>query len=134
MEIPRVRFEGRSDPAARCQQAERAAWRPDLQPGPGRGSPAKPGRGGGPGTRQRSSPNTLRPGVPPRKSKREPLPELSLFLLPDLFSVSTGDRACLPYSPGAHAAPVGVLVPRLEEFEHRTGGLLPSSGGPPESG
>lgn len=64
MEIPRVRFEGRSDPAARCQRAERAAWRPDLQPGPGRGSPAKPGRGGGPGTRQRSSPQHPPPGGP----------------------------------------------------------------------
>lgn len=41
------------------------------------------------------------------------LPELSLFLLPFLFSASAGDIVCLPKSAGTQLAPVGVLLPRL---------------------
>ena len=53
---------------------------------------AAEGRQPGPGS---AAPRHPPPGVPAPQGK-PPLPELSLFLLPDLFSVSTGDRACLP--------------------------------------
>lgn len=50
------------------------------------------------------------------------LPELSLFLLPFLFSASAGDRVCLPKSAGAQEAPVGVLpMPRLGVLAHMLG-------------
>lgn len=55
---------------------------------PGRAEPRQPGPGS-------AAPRHPPPGVPAPQGK-PPLPELSLFLLPDLFSVSTGDRACLP--------------------------------------
>lgn len=83
---PESAVEGRSEPTARWHRSARAP------PGPcraetGRAEPGHPGPGSA------APPDTRRP---PRRGKRKPLPELSLFLLPALFSVSTGDRACLP--------------------------------------
>lgn len=50
------------------------------------------------------------------------LPELSLFLLPFLFSASAGDKVCLPKSAGTQEAPVGVLpLPRLGVLAHILG-------------
>lgn len=50
------------------------------------------------------------------------LPELSLFLLPFLFSASAGDKVCLPKSAGTQEAPVGVLpLPRLGVLAHTLG-------------
>lgn len=83
---PESAVEGRSEPTALWHRSARAS------PGPcraetGRAEPGHPGPGSA------APPDTRRP---PRRGKRKPLPELSLFLLPALFSVSTGDRACLP--------------------------------------